>query len=113
MEKKEWQSIKLLSKGVGATVGGLLSISSSWFNIDSVVNAVTSAEGIVSPAMNANVSWPLGKVAFSLLPLAGTFSCQATVKDTIWMHNQIQGVVNVNIPVQQMVIKLSEVAGSG
>lgn len=62
--------------------------------------------------------WPLGKVAFSLLPLAGTYSRRATVeeevvKDCIWTHDQIQGVVNVNVPVRQVVVKLSEEAGGG
>lgn len=66
-----------------------------------------------SPAFTKEVSWPLGKVAFSLLPLAGTSTRRATVeecvvKDTIWTHDQLQGVVNVNVPVRQTVIKLKD-----
>lgn len=66
---------------------------------------------IPSPAFTSDLSWPLGKVAFSLLPLAGTSSRRATVEecivpDTIWTHDQIQGVVNVNVPVRQTVIRL-------
>ena len=66
---------------------------------------------IPTPAFTSDLSWPLGKVAFSLLPLAGTSSRRATVEecivpDTIWTHDQIQGVVNVNVPVRQTVIRL-------
>ena len=66
---------------------------------------------VPTPAFTSDLSWPLGKVAFSLLPLAGTYSRRATVeetivKDLIWTHDQIQGVVNVNVPVRQTVIRL-------
>ena len=68
---------------------------------------------VPTPAFTKDVSWPLGKVAFSLLPLAGTSSRRATVEeciipDTMWTHDQIQGVVNVNVPVRQTVIKLKD-----
>eukprot|EP00980_Cylindrotheca_fusiformis_P001464 scaffold345_cov134-Cylindrotheca_fusiformis.AAC.75 len=74
--------------------------------------AESSVDPVVpSPPFTADVSWPLGKVAFSLLPLAGTSSRRATVEEcvipeTIWTHDQIQGVVNVNVPVRQTVIRL-------
>lgn len=63
--------------------------------------------------MTSDVSWPLGKVAFSLLPLAGTSTRRATVEeciipDTMWTHDQVQGVVNVNVPVRQTTIKLKD-----
>ena len=82
------------------------------------ISPVEATESIVSPTFNGDVSWPLGKVAFSLLPLAGTSSRRATVEecivpDSIWTHDQIQGVVNVNVPVRQTVIKLSDEAGGG
>jgi hypothetical protein len=53
------------------------------------VNSLPSSIGSAS-----DLSWPLGKVAFSLLPLAGTFTRRATVeecivKDTIWTHDQV------------------------
>jgi len=35
------------------------------------------------------------------------------VDGTIWTHDQIQGVVNVNVPVRQTVVKLSKKAGGG
>lgn len=68
---------------------------------------------VPSPADSASMSWPLGKVAFSLLPLAGTSTRRATVettiiKDTMWTHDQVQGVVNVNVPVRQTVIRLKD-----
>ena len=79
---------------------------------------VATASTIVTPKYATDVSWPLGKVAFSLLPLAGTSSRRATVEEEIvpgkiWTHDQIQGVVNVNVPVRQTVIKLSKEAGGG
>jgi len=66
---------------------------------------------VPNPPSSPQFFWPLGKVAFSLLPLAGTSTRRATVeeeivKDTIWTHDQIQGVVNVNVPVRQTVIRL-------
>jgi len=82
--------------------------------------AATSASSvaITSPEFNKDFTWPLGKIAFSLLPLAGTSSRRATVEecivpDTIWTHDQIQGVVNVNVPVRQTVVRLSKSAGGG
>jgi len=68
---------------------------------------------VPSPADSSSMSWPLGKVAFSLLPLAGTSTRRATVEttiieDTMWTHDQIQGVVNVNVPVRQTVIRLKD-----
>ena len=55
--------------------------------------------------------WPLGKVAFSLLPLSGTYTRRATVVEEVvdgsmWTMDQIQGVVNVNVPVRMVVVKV-------
>lgn len=80
--------------------------------------AAETATDITTPAFTNDLSWPLGKVAFSLLPLAGTSSRRATVEEEIvpgkiWTHDQLQGVVNVNVPVRQTVIKLSKEAGGG
>ena len=87
----------------------------------SALVALTSATPLVSsasstpllvptPKFDANLNWPLGKVAFSLLPLAGGVR-RATVQETIvpnkiWTHDQIQGIVNVNVPVRQTTIAL-------
>jgi Domain of unknown function (DUF4336) len=70
-----------------------------------------AAAAIVTPPPTNDMMWPLGKVAFSLLPLAGTYTRRATVEETIvpntiWTHDQIQGVVNVNVPVRMTTIKL-------
>ena len=77
----------------------------------------TSGYLIPTPAFSKDKYWPLGKIAFSLLPLAGG-SRRATVEqtivpDTMWTHDQIQGIVNVNVPVRQTVIKLSAESGGG
>ena len=60
---------------------------------------------------SSEVTWPLGKVAFSLLPLSGTYNRRATIQETIipdlmWTHDQVQGVVNVNVPVRETIIKV-------
>lgn len=78
----------------------------------------TSSAMIPTPEFTKDLSWPLGKVAFSLLPLAATSTRRATlqetiIEDTIWTHDQIQGVVNVNVPVRQTVVRLSKEAGGG
>lgn len=76
--------------------------------------AFADTESVIpTPPLTKDLSWPIGKVAFSLLPLAGTSSRRATVEecivpDTIWTHDQIQGVVNVNVPVRQTVVRLKE-----
>jgi hypothetical protein len=71
---------------------------------------------VPTPPADPALYWPTGKVAFSLLPLAGTSSRRATiqetvVKDYIWTHDQIQGIVNVNVPVRQTVIRLQDGGG--
>eukprot|EP00984_Skeletonema_dohrnii_P024705 scaffold13838_cov104-Skeletonema_dohrnii-CCMP3373.AAC.3 len=78
----------------------------------SALAAATSATAVPIPPQSRYTSWPLGKVAFSLLPLAGSYTRRATVMEevvpnTIWTMDQIQGVVNVNVPVRMTVIKLS------
>ena len=88
---------------------------SSWGSNNFLPKSIASAATEVSPDLT---SWPLGKVAFSLLPLAGTYSRRATVEKEVipnimWTYDQIQGVVNVNVPVRQVVIKLSPEAGGG
>ena len=75
--------------------------------------ATAAVTVVPTPPMTSEVSWPLGKVAFSLLPLAGTSTRRATVEQciipgTMWTHDQIQGIINVNVPVRQTVIKLKD-----
>lgn len=98
-----------------ATCAPLVSMS---YSPENAFAQEATFEAIKTPLMSKELSWPLGKIAFSLLPLAGTSSRRATVEeclvpDTIWTHDQIQGVVNVNVPVRQTVVRLSEKAGGG
>lgn len=72
---------------------------------------------VPTPSFSRETYWPLGKIAFSLLPLAGG-QRRATVKqcvvpETMWTYDQIQGILNVNVPVRQTVIRLSEECGGG
>lgn len=90
-------------------------VSSTIFQAPAYAGTSTA---ISAPAFSKDLSWPLGKVAFSFLPLAGTSSRRATVEQEvvpgkIWTFDQVQGVVNVNVPVRQTVVKLSEAAGGG
>lgn len=79
---------------------------------DAIVGSNGSNEYLVqNPPFNKDLTWPIGKVAFSLLPLAGTSTRRATIEeevvpDIIYTHDQIQGIVNVNVPVRQIVIVL-------
>ncbi|KAL7461599.1 hypothetical protein ACHAXS_002017 [Conticribra weissflogii] len=124
--------------------------------------AATTFDGTMATAAATarEMTWPLGKVAFSLLPLAGSYTPRVTVMETIfdpssssssvgdgesrrrrnnnerriknhgnaattakyaktkegqgiWTFDQVQGVVNVNVPVRMTVIKLSPAAGGG
>ncbi|KAL9178424.1 hypothetical protein ACHAXT_003754 [Thalassiosira profunda] len=89
--------------------------------LPSAASAVVDASVVPAPPSLRATTWPLGKVAFSLLPLAGTYTRRATVMETlvddgtngIWTFDQIQGVVNVNVPVRMVVVKLSAAAGGG
>jgi hypothetical protein len=62
-------------------------------------------------------SFPLGRIAFSLLPLAGieqrVTTQQEIVRNEMWTLDQLQGVLAVNVPVRATVIKLSTAAGGG
>ena len=87
-------------------------------SMPSFASDTTSNLLVPTPPATRDLYWPTGKVAFSLLPLAGTSTRRKTlqqevVKDQIWTHDQIQGVVNVNVPVRQTVVKLSPEAGGG
>jgi len=71
-----------------------------------------SVRPIVVPPVQPETSWPLASVAFSLLPLAAG-SRRKTLETTVvpgqlWTHDQLQGIVNVNVPVRSTVVKLKE-----
>ena len=61
--------------------------------------------------MSDDHKWDLGKVAFSLLPLAAgdrrRTLFEEIVRDRIWTLDQIQGIINVNVPVRAVIVKLS------
>ena len=64
------------------------------------------------PQKTADTEWNLGKFAFSLLPLAPGARRKTlfseVVKGKIWTADQVQGVVNVNVPVRSVIVRLSE-----
>lgn len=64
------------------------------------------------PQKTAETEWNLGKFAFSLLPLAPGARRKTlfkeVVKGKIWTADQVQGVVNVNVPVRSVIVKLSD-----
>jgi len=101
-----------VSASVGADSATATAVTSS-----TTTTAAVAAAGD-SSSSSSMMSWPLGKIAFSLLPLEGTYTDrltvqQAIVENRIWTHDQLQGVVNVDVPVRQTVVKLSEKSGGG
>lgn len=98
------------------TTGFLAAATMMYPSSSSAFAATTTTEFLVpTPKFDHNINWPLGKIAFSLLPLQGG-SQRVTVEecivpDQIWTHDQIQGIVNVNVPVRQTVIALRDGGG--
>ena len=74
-------------------------------------SASTESKPIRLPETSDDYKWDLGKVAFSLLPLAPgdrrRTLMEEVVKDKIWTMDQIQGIINVNVPVRAVIVKLS------
>lgn len=68
----------------------------------------------LEPKQESSLKFGLGKIAFSLLPLSpeslGRRKTLQTeiVKGKIWTFDQIQGVINVNVPVRSTIIKLKD-----
>ena len=66
-----------------------------------------------TPLKDKKFSFGLGRFAFSGLPLSpesvGRRKTLLTevVKDSIWTLDQVQGIINVNVPVRCTIIKLS------
>ena len=101
-----WSRRRLFQSSVAA-----VTTAASLGSVPLPSNALAVPQKFPTPVYDPDLYWPTGKVACSLLPLAGTNSRRATVEqvvvpDTIWTHDQIQGVVNVNVPVRQTVIRL-------
>ena len=65
------------------------------------------------PKYDKNLDFALGKIAFSGLALSPESSGRRktilteVVKDEVWTLEQVQGIINVNVPVRSTVIKLS------
>lgn len=68
---------------------------------------------ITVPKSDPKLQFGLGKFAFSLLPLTPESQGRRktilteVVKGQIWTLDQLQGIINVNVPVRSTVIKLS------
>lgn len=64
------------------------------------------------PTTDRRFEWGLGSVAFSLLPLAPGRRRKTLIEEvvpgTVWTLDQIQGVVNVNVPVRAVIVRLQE-----
>eukprot|EP01041_Mallomonas_annulata_P007445 gene7445-15226_t len=75
-------------------------------------NEISPVESVTRPKFDPYLFWDLNRVAFSLLPLAPGPRRKTILKEvvpgTIWTMDQIQGVVNVNVPVRATIIKLKD-----
>jgi hypothetical protein len=62
------------------------------------------------PESDRRYYWDLSKVAFSLLPIYPSVRrktlIEEPVKGQIWTLDQLQGIINVNVPVRAVVVKL-------
>jgi len=67
---------------------------------------------IALPEGSPKYYWEQYRVAFSLLPLAPGSRrktlMEVIVPDSVWTLDQIQGIVNVNVPVRSVVVKLQK-----
>lgn len=83
----------------------------------STVEPSAALRGPTIARVDRGETWPLGRFAFSLLPLAGAErrkTIESTVvRDRVWTHDQVQGLLHVVVPVRQTVVSLSEQAGGG
>jgi hypothetical protein len=73
--------------------------------------------GIVVPKRDPRLVFPLGNFGFSLLPLSPESTgrrktlLKTIVPQQVWTLDQVQGIINVNVPVRCTVIKLSNGKG--
>ena len=80
--------------------------------------AAAAAAGVpVAPTKDRRLQYSLGKIAFSLLPLSPEATGRRktllteVVRNSVWTLDQVQGIINVNVPVRSTVIKLSDGKG--
>ncbi len=85
----------------------------------SSLQMATMPTPVLTPKTDKRLIFGVGKLAFSGLPLSpesvGRRKTILTevVKDTIWTLDQVQGIINVNVPVRSTIVKLSAKAGGG
>lgn len=91
----------------------LLSVFGKGYIFDANVKSQKAAQQskkIAKPATSPSLEWDLQPLAFSLLPLSPgkrrKTLLEEVVKGQIWTLDQLQGVVNVNVPVRCTVVKL-------
>lgn len=82
-------------------------------NTNTNVNRIITNDGnVLLPESNPSYDWDLHKVAFSLLPLSPGRRRKTIIEEIvpgrIWTLDQVQGIVNVNVPVRSVIIKLRE-----
>ena len=79
-----------------------------------IENKKIDVKSIRTPNKEKNMQFGLGRIAFSLIPLAPETGgrrktiIEEIVPNTIWTLDQIQGIINVLVPVRSTVIKLKE-----
>ena len=67
---------------------------------------------LITPKTDKTLQFPLGKIAFSLIPLTPESVGRRktllveVVKGKIWTLDQLQGIINVNVPVRCVIVKL-------
>jgi hypothetical protein len=79
--------------------------------INSNINRIIKSDGTIKlPESSPEYDWDLHKVAFSLLPLSPgrrrKTILEEIVPGQIWTLDQVQGIVNVNVPVRSVIVKL-------
>ena len=83
-------------------------------NLYSKADRVPDYVDSITPESSPSTTFPLGRFAFSLLPLSPESVgrrktiCKEVVKDQIWTLDQVQGIINVNVPVRCVVVKLKD-----
>jgi Domain of unknown function (DUF4336) len=94
----------LLAQGVSLRLGWRSSTTTA------TSSPTTTLGPIKMPESSPDLFWDLHRVAYSLLPLAPgprrKTIFEEVVPGSVWTMDQIQGVVNVNVPVRGVAVKL-------
>ncbi len=104
-------------QGAGASVSMQKMIKKGNANgpegFEKIQGTCLSMSKVETPVKDRKLSFGLGRLAFSGLPLSpesvGRRKTLLTevVKDSIWTLDQVQGIINVNVPVRCTIVKLS------